>query len=88
MKEILLGIGMTLVPQLIAIFMGKKKRRALGKLASKWLRKTVGKVFEHTIEETLNDFLMGMMEDNDPHKAIAIEKAKKHIEDIRDSSPI
>ena len=88
MKEIILGIGMTLIPTLIAMFIGEKKQKAIGRLISKWLRRTIGKPLEQIAERFAYNVCVGMMEDNDPDKAIAIEKAKKTIEDIRDSSPI
>lgn len=83
MKEIFLGLGVALAPQLIALFLGEAKQKAIGRNASKWLRKTLGEKLEKMIEKLLYNIVIGAMEDNNPEGARKIKNVKQEIDKIK-----
>jgi hypothetical protein len=83
MKEIFLGLGIALAPQVIALCLGEEKQKAIGRNASKWLRKTLGKKLEQIIEKLFYNIVIGAMEDNNPECARKIKNVKKEIDKIK-----
>jgi hypothetical protein len=87
MQEMLLGIGISLVPMVLALIAKRGTTRKIGRNISKILRSKLGKPIENAIELTLHDIVAGMREDN-----IEQEKKKAEIEkkvaEIKGKSPL
>lgn len=72
-KGLLLGLGLNLLPIIIAFALPRKKTTVFGKnigiILSKLFRQKLGKPMERAIETTLVDFcdglMVGLKEDND-----------------------
>ena len=84
MKDVLLGLGISLVPMILALIAKRGTTRNIGRNISGVLRTNLGRKLENVIELTLHDIVAGMREDNiKQQKQI---ETKKSIDDIKNKS--